>query len=98
MLLAICHDRKTGWQRVSDLDRISDLRRGEQASTLNEVTKKLTAWAAIIAVPTLISSLYGMNFFLYSDLGRRSGFWFALSTMVVLGVGLYLSFKRRHWL
>ena len=79
-------------------DALLDLRRGEQASTLNEVTKKLTAWAAVIAVPTLISSLYGMNFFLYPDLGRRNGFWFALTLMVVVSVGLYVYFKRRRWL
>jgi magnesium transporter len=79
-------------------DALLDLRRGEQAGSLNEVTKKLTAWAAIIAVPTLISSLYGMNFFLYPDIGRRNGFWFALSIMVVVSVGLYIYFKRRRWL
>jgi magnesium transporter len=79
-------------------DALLDLRRGEQASTLNEVTKKLTAWAAIIAVPTLITSLYGMNFHLYPDLGQRSGFWFALTVMIVASGGLYLYFKRRHWL
>lgn len=79
-------------------DALLDLRRGEQAGALNEVTKKLTAWAAIIAVPTLISSLYGMNFYLYPDLGRRNGFWFALTVMVVVSVGLYIYFKRRRWL
>jgi magnesium transporter len=79
-------------------DALLDLRRGEQAGSLNEVTKKLTAWAAIIAVPTLISSLYGMNFYLYPDLGRRNGFWFALTVMVVVSVGLYIYFKRRRWL
>jgi magnesium transporter len=78
-------------------DALLDLRRGEQAGTLNEVTKKLTAWAAIIAVPTLISSLYGMNFYLYPRLGR-SGFWFALTLMVVVSLGLYVFFKRRRWL
>ena len=79
-------------------DALLDLRRGEQAGTLNEVTKKLTAWAAIIAVPTLISSLYGMNFRLYPELGRGTGFWFALSLMLVLSVGLFIFFKRRRWL
>ncbi|MGH2697713.1 MAG: magnesium transporter CorA family protein [Actinomycetota bacterium] len=79
-------------------DAILDLRRAEQAGTLNEVTKKLTGWAAIIAVPTLVSSLYGMNFHLYPDVGPREGFWFALGLMLVLGVGLYVFFKRRNWL
>jgi magnesium transporter len=78
-------------------DALLDLRRGEQAGTLNEVTKKLTAWAAIIAVPTLISSLYGMNFYLYPRLGRL-GFWFALILMVAVSLGLYVYFKRRRWL
>ena len=79
-------------------DALLDLRRGEQARMLNEVTKKLTAWAAIIALPTLISGVYGMNFFLYPDLGNRLGFWFAFAAMVLVSVGLYVSFKRRHWL
>jgi len=79
-------------------DALLDLRRGQQATALNEVTKKLTGWAAIIAVPTLISGLYGMNFHLYPDLGPRDGFWFAFTAMIVVSVGLYVYFKRRHWL
>lgn len=75
-----------------------DLRRGEQARTLNEVTKRLTGWAAIIAVPTLISSIYGMNFALFPPEGGSFGFWFAVVLMSVLGLGLYLFFKRRNWI
>ena len=75
-----------------------DLRRGEQARTLNEVTKRLTGWAAIIAVPTLISSIYGMNFALFPSEGGSFGFWFAVVLMTVLGVFLYLFFKRRNWI
>jgi magnesium transporter len=78
-------------------DALLDLRRGEQAGTLNEVTKKLTAWAAIIAVPTLISGVYGMNFYLYPRFGRF-GFWFAVMLMVAVSLGLYIYFKRRRWL
>lgn len=89
-------DQSTSVESLADA--LLDLRRGEQARTLNEVTKKLTAWAAIIAVPTLISGLYGMNFFLYPDLGDRAGFWFALTVMIVVSAGLYVFFKRRHWL
>ncbi|MGH2752489.1 MAG: magnesium transporter CorA family protein [Actinomycetota bacterium] len=77
---------------------ILDLRRAEAAGTLNEVTKKLTAWAAIIAVPTLISSVYGMNVHLYPPEGTTAGFWFALGLMAVLGAGLFVFFKRRRWL
>ncbi|MDQ3770947.1 MAG: magnesium transporter CorA family protein [Actinomycetota bacterium] len=88
--------------QVSDVENLTnailDLRRAEQAGALNEVTKKLTAWAAIIAVPTLISSVYGMNFHLFPTDREIPGFWFALGLMLVLGVGLYLFFKRRNWL
>lgn len=75
-----------------------DLRRGEQARTLNEVTKRLTGWAAIIAVPTLISSIYGMNFALFPPGGESFGFWFAVVLMTVIGVFLYLFFRRRNWI
>jgi Mg2+ and Co2+ transporter CorA len=39
-----------------------------------------------------------MNFRLYPDLGQRAGFWFALTAMIVVSGGLYVYFKRRHWL
>ncbi|MGH2778118.1 MAG: magnesium transporter CorA family protein [Actinomycetota bacterium] len=88
--------------QVSDGENLTnallDLRRGEQARTLNDVTKKLTGWAAIIAVPTLISSIYGMNFHLFPSEGGSFGFWFAVLLMVVLGIGLFLFFRRRNWI
>jgi magnesium transporter len=50
-------------RNVQDLaDALIELRRVEQANRLNEVTKRLTGWAAIIAVPTLIAGIYGMNY------------------------------------
>ena len=79
-------------------DALLDLRRGEQARTLNEVTKRLTGWAAIIAVPTLISSVYGMNFALFPPDGGAFGFWFAIVLMLVIGVFLYLFFRHRNWI
>jgi magnesium transporter len=86
-------------RNVQDLvDALIDLRRIEQANSLNEVTKKLTGWAAIIAVPTFIASIYGMNFELIPNEGEIFGFGFALALMTGTGVGLYTFFKRRGWL
>jgi magnesium transporter len=88
--------------QVGDAENLTnallDLRRGEQAGTLNEVTKRLTGWAAIVAVPTLISSIYGMNFQLFPSEGGSFGFWFAVVLMLASGVFLYLFFKRRNWI
>ncbi len=85
-------------RNVEDLtNALIDLRRIEQANALNEVTKRLTGWAAIIAVPTLIAGIYGMNYDLTpKDLGY--GFEIAVGLMLASAVGLYTFFKRRGWL
>lgn len=64
---------------------------------LNTVMKKLTAWAAIIAVPTAITGFYGQNvpFPGYLD---TFGFITSISLIVVVVLGLYISFRRRDWL
>lgn len=79
-------------------DAVIELRRGEAAAALNEINKKLTAWAAILAAPTLISSVYGMNFNLFPFNGERAGFWFSLALIGATSLALYLYFKRKHWL
>jgi magnesium transporter len=63
----------------------------------NLVMKKVTSWAAIIAIPTLITGYYGMNV-PYPGFGRSSGVWLSGVLMVVLSVGLYVQFKKRDWL
>ena len=84
---------------VEDLsDALMDLVRVEAANAQNEVTKRLTGWAAIIAVPTFIASVYGMNFRLVPADGQLFGFWFALGLMGATAVGLYAFFKRRGWI
>lgn len=86
-------------RNVDDLSQaVLDLTRAEQAYQLNEVTKRLTGWAAVIAVPTFIASVYGMNFRLVPADGRIFGFWFALSLMTASAVGLYVFLKRREWI
>jgi magnesium transporter len=64
----------------------------------NDELKKVSAWAAILFAPTLIGTIYGMNFEHMPELRWFFGYPFALVLMVLTSVGLYLIFKRRGWL
>ncbi len=64
----------------------------------SEVTKKLAAWAAIIAVPTMVAGVYGMNFENMPELKWTYGYPIAIAVMVVIDVWLYLRFKKTRWL
>ncbi|WP_454137681.1 magnesium and cobalt transport protein CorA [Microbacterium paulum] len=64
----------------------------------NEQVKKISSWAAIIFAPTLIGTVYGMNFDVMPELHWEYGYPVALSVMVAFPTVLYLIFKRRHWL
>jgi magnesium transporter len=64
---------------------------------MNTIMKKLTAWAAIIAVPTLITGFAGMNVAFPLN-GTTAGFWVVLAIMVVTAVVLYVAFRRRDWI
>jgi len=63
-----------------------------------EVTKKLAAWAAIIAVPTLIAGIYGMNFKNMPEYDLLYGYPLAIALMVAIDVGLYFWFRKIRWL
>ena len=63
----------------------------------NQVMKKVTSWAAIVAVPTLITGFYGMNV-PYSGFGEHWGFVTSVGLMIVLSLALYIQFRRRDWL
>jgi magnesium transporter len=64
----------------------------------NEDMRKISAWVAIIAVPTMIAGMYGMNFEYMPELHWRYGYALVLGVMVVLCFLLYRNFKRRQWL
>jgi magnesium transporter len=64
----------------------------------NEEVKKISAWAAILFAPTLIGTVYGMNFRYMPELNWFFGYPFALLLMVLVSLTLYLVFKRRGWL
>ena len=64
----------------------------------NEVVKRLASWAAILAVPTLIASLYGMNFEVMPELHWSYGYPVALGMMTVLCLLLFRRLRRAGWL
>lgn len=68
-----------------------------QGNRMNVISKKVTGWAAIIAVPTFITGFYGMNV-PYPGFSRQVGFAAALSVMAIAGIVLYIVFKRKDWL
>src|SRR5215207_310051 len=64
----------------------------------NDQTRRISAWAAIIAVPTVIASVYGMNFRYMPELYWRFGYPLVLIVMVASCIVLYVLFKRSGWL
>ncbi|MCZ7630814.1 MAG: magnesium transporter CorA family protein [Microthrixaceae bacterium] len=68
-----------------------------QGNRLNVITKKVTSWAAIIAVPTAITGFYGQNL-PYPGFAHRSGYLTSTVLIVVLSLALFITFKRKDWL
>jgi magnesium transporter len=64
----------------------------------NETTKRLAACAALVAVPTLIAGIYGMNFKHMPELDWRFGYPLALSIMAAIDVYLFARFRKAGWL
>lgn len=60
--------------------------------------KRLAAWAAMIAVPTMIAGIYGMNFTHIPELSWRYGYAASLVAMALASGGLYVGFRRSGWL
>ncbi|MGH9902997.1 MAG: CorA family divalent cation transporter, partial [Pyrinomonadaceae bacterium] len=64
----------------------------------NEVTKRFAGWAAIIAVPTMIAGIYGMNFEHMPELKWGIGYPLVLALTLGSCLALYVHFKRSGWL
>ena len=64
----------------------------------NDEVKKISSWAAILFAPTLIGTVYGMNFEYMPELHWLLGYPFALSLMLLVSITLYVIFKRHDWL
>jgi magnesium transporter len=73
------------------------VRQNEDMQRQNEIVKKVSSWAAIIAVPALITGYYGMNV-PYPGSGKTSGVVAATLLIALLSLALYLEFRRRDWL
>lgn len=63
-----------------------------------EITRQLAAWAAILAVPTAIAGIYGMNFKYMPELDSRWGYPVTIGVILALCAALFLQFKRVRWL
>jgi magnesium transporter len=91
--------RATEWtESLRDLvTTIADTNLTIQGNRLNSITKKVTGWAAIIAVPTAVTGFYGQNI-PYPGFGQPWGFWVSTAVTIALSVGLYFMFKARDWI
>ncbi|MFC8453459.1 magnesium and cobalt transport protein CorA [Kitasatospora sp. NPDC057223] len=83
----------------------ASLAQGEESRQLaretieqGEEVKKISSWAAILFTPTLVASVYGMNFDHMPELHWAWGYPFAVALMFGLGVGLWAVFKHKRWL
>ena len=63
----------------------------------NEDVRRISAWAAIVAVPTAIAGIYGMNFEFMPELKWRYGYAWALGLMGLTAATLVAYFKKRGW-
>ncbi len=89
---------------IEFLDNIRDLATSalealisQISNRMNVVMKRLTAWASIILVPTLIAGIYGMNFGNMPELRWHLGYYGALALMAGAAVALYVMFKKRDY-
>ncbi|MEU8178349.1 magnesium transporter CorA family protein [Microbispora hainanensis] len=91
--------RATEWTE-SLRDLISNIRETHltmQSNRMNLIMKRVTSWAAIIAVPTLITGFYGQNI-PFPGFGHALGFWTSTTLIVVASAALYRVFRARDWL
>jgi magnesium transporter len=91
--------RATEWtESLRDLvNTILETNISLQGNRMNLIMKKVTSWAAIIAVPTAITGFYGQNV-PYPGFASEWGFVFSSALIVVGSVTLYFAFKRNDWL
>ncbi|EFV14785.1 magnesium/cobalt transporter CorA [Segniliparus rugosus] len=89
-------------ERVSSYDEVlSSLVQaalGKVGMQQNTDMRKITAWAAIFAVSTMVAGIYGMNFDNMPELHWHYGYFIALSVMAVVSASLFIGFRRSKWL
>ena len=87
------HNTLVGQRQNEEMRRLS-----ETSLAQSEEVKKISGWAAILFAPTLVGTIYGMNFRHMPELLWEWGYPLAIVMMVVSGFALYVVFKRRNWL
>lgn len=89
-------------ERLSHVDELLDsvlsAHQARVAIQQNDDMRRISAWVAIVAAPTAIASIYGMNFRFMPELGWRFGYPIVLGAMLVVCAGLYRLFRRSGWL
>jgi magnesium transporter len=80
------------------LDSILQAHLAQVTVAQNEDMRKITAWASIIAVPTMVCGVYGMNFDHMPELHWRYGYAMAMTVIAVACVSIYRGFRRNGWL
>jgi len=70
----------------------------ETSLAQNDQVKKISSWAAILVAPTLVGTVYGMNFTNMPELHWAWGYPAALGLMLASSLVLYVVFKRKDWL
>ncbi|MEU4688323.1 magnesium transporter CorA family protein [Actinoplanes sp. NPDC023714] len=82
---------------LTRINELLDADLAEQSNVLNEVTRKLAAWAAIIAVPTALTGYFGQNV-PYPGYERWWGFLVSTALIVISAAGLWVFLRKRGWL
>jgi len=86
-------------QGLSDMQQVAmDTYLGLVGFSQNEIVKRLASWAAILAVPTLMASFYGMNFDNMPELHWRYGYYLLIAVMFAVSYALYRKLRKAHWL
>ncbi|MFD9669515.1 magnesium and cobalt transport protein CorA [Rhodococcus sp. NPDC059968] len=87
------HATLVGQQQNEEMHHLT-----EASLAQSEEVKKISAWAAILFAPTLVGTIYGMNFDHMPELHWVIGYPLALSLMLITSIALYTVFKRQRWL
>lgn len=73
-------------------------RQNDANAAQNEELKKISSWAAILFTPSFVAGIYGMNFHNMPELEWFWGYPFALGLMLLVGVAMYVIFRKKEWL
>jgi magnesium transporter len=90
------HEQVAGFDDL--LNSILQANLAQATVAQNEDMRKITAWAAILAVPTMITGVYGMNFDHMPELHTKYGYYVVLVVMVAICWGIHRGFRRNGWL